>query len=70
VQLSNQDPPDDPDLASLRDLAAAGQAQPALDIALIAADLDQRVQGLCRIAEGLAGVADPSYNPLAFYQPW
>jgi hypothetical protein len=68
--LLTVDQPDDPDVAPLRDLAAAGQAQAALDIALAATDLDWRVQGLCRIAEGLAGLRDPSYDPLAFYQPW
>jgi hypothetical protein len=70
IRIFSKELPDDRSAIVLRDLAAAGQAQVAIDVALAAEDIDWRVQALCQIAEGLAGVPDPTYDPLAFYQPW
>jgi tetratricopeptide (TPR) repeat protein len=61
---------DDIELEGLRDLALARQARLALEYALATQDLDRKVQSLCRVAEGLAGLPNPSYDPLAFFDRW
>jgi len=61
---------DNPEMQVLRDLARAGQARLALEYALAAQDLEEKVQGLCRVAEGLADLPDPYYDPLGFLDSW
>ena len=61
---------EDSDTQSLKDLARAGQANFAIEHALTLPDLSKRVEGLTMIAEGLAGLADPFYDPLGFVDRW
>lgn len=59
-----------PDTYVLGDLARAGRGKLALDYALATEDLSERIQSLCTVAEGLAGLGDPLYDPLAFFERW
>jgi hypothetical protein len=56
--------------AFLRDLARVGNGAIALEYALAAQDLKEKVLNLCMVAEGLAGLPDPRYYPLAFLDTW
>ena len=56
--------------AFLRDLARVGKAQDALEFALGAEGVEEKILNLCMVAEGLAGLPDPNYRPLTFQDTW
>ena len=56
--------------APLRDMARVGKGAVALEYALAAENLEEKISALCMIAEGLAGFPDPSYDPLEFLDRW
>jgi hypothetical protein len=55
------------DTVSLGSLARAGKAKFAIGYALALPDLSKRVEGLAVISEALAGLPDPSEDPLGFF---
>jgi hypothetical protein len=58
---------EDSDTRSLRSLVRAGKARIAVEYALTFPDLSKKVEGLGMIAEELAGLPDPSYDPFGFF---
>ena len=56
--------------AFLRDLARVGKAEDALEFALGADGVEEKISNLCMVAEGLAGLPDPAYRPLTFQDTW
>jgi len=52
--------------APLRDLARVGKGTAALEYALAAQSLEEKISSLCMVAEGLAGLGDANYDPLGF----